>query len=382
MATISYTPNLKLRIEDNMSVAAIYNLQRIDELGATFGLDETAATSVSSSEDVLIRPNNPAAGGSGVGGNVYVGIASQVADLVQINSAKVEFPKTSTINFGSAKLVGSYKIPWTNIDTSLGTVASFPDFQSAVASVPSIVTTVNHPGRSDNPHATTASQVGAYTTAQVDSLLAAKANLATVQAHLSATAGVHGLTGAVVGTTDAQTLSNKSIDATANQLRNIGDVSIASNAAIAGTKVNPAFGSQEISTSNQVKLTGPSNYFSAIRASRAVQTANLIFSLPSSYGSSGQVLTTDGEGNLSWQAAGGATVITQELYLWTTADGVEKIIHHGFNNQNLDITIKDLETNELIFVPDLNIVDNNTIVMLSSEAPATSWQIIIQGVAR
>jgi hypothetical protein len=382
MAITSYTTNLKLRIEDNMSTTAIYNLQRIDELGGVFALDETSATSVSSSQDVLIRPNNPAAGGSGEGGNVYIGIRSQVADLVEFNSKLVQFPNTDTINFGTAKLTGSFKIPWTNIDTSLGTVASFPDFQAAVANVPAIVATVNHPSRSDNPHSTTAAQVGAYSISQVDSALAVKANLSLVQAHLNANSGVHGLVGQVVGTTDSQTLVNKYLDASSNQLRNISDISIAENAQIAGTKVSPNFGSQDLSTSGQVKLTGPYTYFSTIRASRAQQTANLVFSLPSSYGVSGQVLSTDGQGNLSWQAAGGSGNIVQELYLWTHADGLEKVITHSFNNQNLDITIKDLESNELIFVPDLNIIDNSTIHMISSEAPATAWQVIIQGVAR
>lgn len=365
-----------------MSTTAIYNLQRIDELGGVFALDETSATSVSSSQDVLIRPNNPAAGGSGQGGNVYVGIPSQVADLVEFNSRLVSFPNSSEINLGSAKLTGSYKVPWTNIDTSLGTVASFPDFQSAVARVPAIVATVNHPSRSDNPHSVTAAQVGTYTTSQIDTGLAAKANLSLVQAHTQASTAVHGLIGQVVGTSDSQTLVNKLIDASSNQIRNLGDASISESAAIAGTKVNPNFGNQDLTSSGQLRLFGPYSYFSSIRASRAQQTANLIFSLPSSYGVSGQVLSTDGQGNLSWQAAGGSGNIVQELYLWTHADGVEKLLVHSFNNQNLDITIKDLESNELIFVPDLNIIDNSTIHMVSSEAPATAWQVIIQGVAR
>jgi hypothetical protein len=49
---------------------------------------------------------------------------------------------------------------------------------------------------------------------------------------------------------------------------------------------------------------------------------------------------------------------------------------------NLDITIRDTTDNELIFVPDINIIDNQTIHMVSSESPANAWQIIIQGVAR
>lgn len=382
MAVISYTTNLKLRIEDNMTSTAIYNLQRIDELGKTFSLDETSAASVSSAQDVLIRPNNPAAGGSGEGGSIYFGIPSQIADLSAFYSKSVTFPGAQTVDFGSARLIGQFKIPWSNIDPAGGTVASFPDFQSAVANVPAIVSAVNHPSRSDNPHGTTAAQVGAYTTGQTDALLAAKANLSLVQSHLNSNAGVHGVVGQVVGTTDAQTLVNKSIDAQANTLRQIGDVSIAADAAIAGTKVRPNFGSQDISTSGQLTLTGPNGYFSALRASRSQQLSNLIFNLPSSYGTNGFVLTTDGQGNLSWQPAGGAGTLVEQVYVWLPTDGLEKTIIHTMNTRNLDITIKDMETNELIFVPDLNIVDNQTIHMISSEAPTFAWQIILQGVAQ
>ena len=382
MPIVGYTSNLKLRIEDNMTSTAIYNLQRIDELGKTFSLDETAAASVSSAQDVLLRPNNPASGGSGQGGNIYLGIPSQVADLVEFQAKSITFPASSSINFGSAKLTGSFKIPWSNIDPSLGTVASFPDFQSAVANVPAIVTTVNHPLRQDNPHATTAAQVGAYSTSQTDLLLASKANLSTVQNHLNSSSGVHGIVGQVVGTIDSQTLVNKQISGYDNQIRNLTDVSIAVNAQIAGTKISPNFGSQELTTSNQLSLTGPSSYFSAIRASRAQQFSNLIFSLPSSYGMNGQVLTTDGQGNLSWQPAGGAGTLVQETYVWQPADGKDKYIHHGLNTRNLDITIKDLESGELIFIPDINILDNSTLHMISSESPTFAWQIILQGVAQ
>lgn len=55
--------------------------------------------------------------------------------------------------------------------------------------------------------------------------------------HSASSAGVHGVTGNVVGTTDAQTLTNKSIDADANTITNIDNADIKAAANIVVTKL-------------------------------------------------------------------------------------------------------------------------------------------------
>lgn len=378
MAT-RYTPNLRLRIEDDLTADAVYNLQRIDELGAVFKLSTSSTVELSSAEDVLIQPNNPSAGGTGIGGLVRIASGSQPADLVDIYATEVKF-NASKVNLGAATLEGSYTIPWERINASNGTVGTFPDFRSAVLALPEVTENLAHPGRQDNPHNTTAAQVGAYSKGEMDSFLAAKANLSTLLAHTSASTGVHGVTGSIVGTTDAQTLINKYLDADSNQILNIKNASIATDAAIHGSKIRPLFGAQAVETSGGLRLLGANNTTTLLPSS-AFQAIPLSFRLPSSYGSVGQVLATDGAGNLSWQNAAGAA-ISEEIYLWLDTDGLEKTIVHNFNSQSLDITIRDTTDNELIYIPDINFIDNNTLTLISSEAPANAWQVIIQGVVR
>lgn len=59
-----------------------------------------------------------------------------------------------------------------------------------------------------------------------------KADASTLSSHTSATSGVHGVTGSVVGTSDTQTLTNKSIDADTNTITNIDNADIKAAAAI------------------------------------------------------------------------------------------------------------------------------------------------------
>ena len=379
MAT-RYTTNLRLRIEDNLTADAIYNLQRIDELGAVFKLSTSSTVELSSAEDVLIQPNNPSAGGSGVGGLVRIGSSGQPADDINLFASRVSF-STQTVDFGDATLLGNYSIPWERIDASGGgSVANFPDFESAVLSIPAVSANTSHPSIIGNPHQTTAADVGAYSTGQTDALLAAKANLSLLTTHTSASTGVHGIIGAVVGTTDAQTLTNKYLDADSNQIVNLKNANVAEGANIHGSKIRPLFGNQQVQTSAGLRLDGASQYV-VLLPSAAVQATPLSFRLPSSYGSAGQVLATDGNGNLSWQNTAGAA-ISEEVYLWLDTDGVQKTIIHNFNTQSLDITIRDTTDNELIYVPDINFLDNSTLVLISSEPPSNAWQVIIQGVAR
>jgi hypothetical protein len=64
-------------------------------------------------------------------------------------------------------------------------------------------------------------------------------------------------------------------------------------------------------TARALRLYEPSSSGSNYTGFRAqAQSANITYTLPSSAGSSGQALTTDGSGNLSWSSVGGAATST------------------------------------------------------------------------
>jgi hypothetical protein len=113
-------------------------------------------------------------------------------------------------------------------------------------------------------------------TSAIQTQLNSKASDSDLTTHTGASTGVHGVTGAVVGTTDSQTLTNKTIDSDLNTITNIVDADIKSSAAIAysklaltnsilnadinstaaisGSKIDPAFGNQLISGTREIQL--------------------------------------------------------------------------------------------------------------------------------
>lgn len=89
MAT-TLTPNLKLRVDSNLTASAKYNLNRIDALGAVFQLDNTNAAVIRSAEGIVFRPNDTTVGGTGSGGSVQFGAEGQPVESVAIHADSFE----------------------------------------------------------------------------------------------------------------------------------------------------------------------------------------------------------------------------------------------------------------------------------------------------
>ncbi len=77
------TRNLKLRLADDLTADARYNLERIDQLGSVFPIGSSAAQSINSSAEIRLNANATTLGGDG-NGLVYA------PNLQLSNSLKLE----------------------------------------------------------------------------------------------------------------------------------------------------------------------------------------------------------------------------------------------------------------------------------------------------
>ena len=130
-----------------------------------------------------------------------------------------------------------------------------------------------------------------------------------------------------VTTVDAATLTNKTISGASNTLTNIPNS--ATTAASAST--NSAIVSRDANGSSSfknVKLDGTTS--GTVTVQPAATAGTWALTLPTSGGTNGQVLTTNGSGVTSWSSVGGQTQQTQSgTYNLSSADVGKQIIHTG-----------------------------------------------------
>lgn len=94
---MNLTRNLKLRLTEDLTTDAKYNLERIDLLGNITSIENTEELLIRSLEAITIEPSSLALGGQG-GGTINLGSASEPIDLVQIFSTSTIVEGSMTIN--------------------------------------------------------------------------------------------------------------------------------------------------------------------------------------------------------------------------------------------------------------------------------------------
>lgn len=251
MAT-TLTTNLKLRVSDDLTADATYNLNRIDTNAGAVTTDNSGNLEVYAAEDVYILPQAPDKDGTGVGGTVALGTASH--DI-------------TVDTYGTTRLFGDLLL---EDDDAPGT-----NFLTFTYSGGGTDTTLDW-------------------TLTADSFVTIPAGTITLADTTTAQ------------TLDSKTLTNGIIDAANNTITNITDAEVAATAAISGTKVDPNFGSQDIITSGELRLSAGASYTGF--AGNPSMVSPTLWTLPATDGTSNQVLVTNGAFELGW-----ATVTTDSL---------------------------------------------------------------------
>lgn len=92
------TPNLKLRISDDLTADAKYNLNRIDGAASALKIENNGNVRLRAVRDIIFSPESQDLGGEGSGGLISFGETGLALDSLQIFSAEV--------NLNSAILTG------------------------------------------------------------------------------------------------------------------------------------------------------------------------------------------------------------------------------------------------------------------------------------
>lgn len=382
MAT-TLSRNLKLRIDSNLTANSKYNLERLDLLGGTFVVDTTDRLNIRSRTDILIEPESADIDGSGVGGTVSIGTPDH--QITSLNLYTQTFNISSNLGLldqasgGNKYLHLKYK---SDINGLVDTVADRNlsidldgadralilggDFQITGGSLEFTLSGTTNITLPQSGTLSTDSNVETLSNKTISGLNNTLSNISYGSLLLS-----NSVTNADIASSAGISYSKLSLG------NSIVNADISSSAAIAGSKILPTFGNQVVSSSDRIRLIETFN--TDLIAAQAGQVGDLVFELPADTGNSGQVLSTDGAGILSWinqsgGGGGGSTYATN----WVTGDGTTKSVTHSLGSSNIEVAVVDTSDNSFVGIDEIVIVNNNSISLSASEAPASTWRVIVQ----
>lgn len=87
MSLSTLTRYLRLRVRTDLSLPASQNLQRLDDLGFSFAVDENDNLEVRSRGNLVLKPEATQVGGSGSGGELHLGSSAQPIDIKMFASS-------------------------------------------------------------------------------------------------------------------------------------------------------------------------------------------------------------------------------------------------------------------------------------------------------
>lgn len=109
-------------------------------------------------------------------------------------------------------------------------------------------------------------------------------------------------------------------------------------------------------------------------------STDITLTLPATTGTVGQVLSTDGSGNLSWTTVAGSSADTDLIAIWQPSDGEVKTVTHGFSTRNLMVQVLDSADSYRNIEVDVSRPTNDTVVLDASAVPSNNWVVLIKKV--
>lgn len=98
--------------------------------------------------------------------------------------------------------------------------------------------------------------------------------------------------------------------------------------------------------------------------------------LPDQTGNAGKVLQTDGT-TTSWTSVAGVSSVQSAETDWLSTSGSTKVFTHSLGSTDVLVSVIDLDTDEPLMVDSITVNSPNTITLNASEAPASSWRVIV-----
>lgn len=187
-------------------------------------------------------------------------------------------------------------------------------------------------------------------------------------------------------------------------------ISLNANSTLLGGNGDGTVFAPNLSLKNSLKLESGA-YTLSLTA--GALTEDLSLTLPSTVGSAGQFLSTDGTGVLSWidppstnlsslndtlftdleanqfiQYNGSKWVNVDlpaareaNVYTWAPVDGNTKIINHSFNSTSIQVWIYEPASKSPIVIEEVDYLDNDTIFLRAHTAPETDYVVHLQQTA-
>jgi hypothetical protein len=129
----------------------------------------------------------------------------------------------------------------------------------------------------------------------------------------------------------------------------------------------------DLNVASELRLSSGSNWVGFQARS---PTANQIWTLPDTDGTSGEVLGTDGAGNLDWVSPSGKD---SGVFTWNQVDGDSKTITHNFNAANIQVIIYDLSDGQQVSIEEIDEINTNVVTLTALQAPPpTGYEVQIQ----